>query len=549
MRLCTSHLIGAVAALLLGCGTSKSSSGGDADTGSSATTTVEVTDFDLTVRMVLPLNQAGIFDLVSRLDLTVIDAGGTVGTWAFEDVTSGASGQAEGLPELSEAVLQFDAYDASGVLVASGRSAPVDLVEGEAEVFVLMAEAGAFGWLNSLSEGAAAAALATDGDGGFLLFGGTDRKVSGTGVRGGASNSVRRFDPTHPGDGLVFSTVGTMPAFDTTVEEPGRAGHSATRLGGTHDNRDLILVAGGSTDFFDSSQTTSSVFLWDPTTDTAEESTSWNLQEPVRHHVAVADRAGNVVLSGGSTGTESNNSISNTDYVYFFEGATLTMRPIELPTDDYKWLWHSAAAYGERGVLICGGYFLGSFGGEGEVLDECGIVNPSGTYTDQASSGISLPEPRMHHAMVGLADGSVLVTGGASKSGADVVVSNKAWVVDAAGTATEVGPMHMARALHSLTALPDGRVLVSGGVATLDGEFWDGEGAVACAELYNPDLGDFVEIGSCTADAPEGALAGPAAQPTTAVDPASGMAVVVGGYDRNNEGATGAAIYLAPGDD
>ena len=57
-----------------------------------------------------------------------------------------------------------------------------------------------------------------------------------------------------------------MVAFDSTEDDPGRAAHTATRLGGTHDNRDLILVAGGSTDFYDTSQVTDQAFLWDPTT-------------------------------------------------------------------------------------------------------------------------------------------------------------------------------------------------------------------------------------------------------------------------------------------
>ena len=536
---------------LVGCGGGDDPSTSDTkdeDTGD-AGTTVDVTLFELTVRIVLPLNQGSLFDDVDQLDIVVSQAGAEVGRYSLDALARGEVGRGgDDLPELDGATITLEGFDAAGTMVAYGESAPVSIVDGEtADAHVFVARTDAFGWLYNLASGALATAVVADGTGDLLMFGGTATERGTDSVVGGAHSSVRRLDLGLAEEGLAFNTVGTMPTFSDVLDEHGRAGHTATRLGGTHDYADYILVAGGSTDFWDQTQVTDHAFLWDPATDSVVD-TSLALVTPMSRHVAVADAAGNVVLSGGSTRASSNNSYTALRVMTFFNGTSLEMDAIPPPSGDRTWIHHAAARFGDRGVLLCGGYSFAGDGDEAEILDVCGVVSTSGAYTAQAESGITLPAPVLHHSMVGLADGSVLVTGGLTSTEGVLTVTNFAAVLDPTGTTwTEVGPMHMNRALHAMTLLPDGRVLVVGGVTEMSEHWWDGATAVACAELFNPELGDFTEVGSCTADAPDGDLPGPAAMPAVATDPVRGLAVVVGGRDRANDGATGVSVFMPPG--
>jgi hypothetical protein len=508
---------------------------------------IDIIAFDLTVSILLPLNQSNLFDNVSSLDVIVEQEGGQVGRWSLEDIARGALDRADGLPALDAAVISLEGYDADGALVAFGRSAEVSIEDGEGEVSILVARADAMGWLSNLSVESAATAIAADGAGGVLMFGGTDRNVSGSTVRGKASDSVRRLDLGRPEDGLVFSTVGTMVHYPSSVEDPGRAGHSATRLGGTHENRDLILVAGGSTDFHDASQITDHAFLWDPSVDTAYEGGEFSMGISIRHHRAVADAAGNVVLSGGAKKTSEDNVYSAQNDILFFDGTNLQFTIIEPPSSDFTWIHHAGAAFGERGTLLCGGFVFPGLNPDFQTVDACGIVNTSGRYLSQSESGIKLPVGLLHHAMIGLSDGSVLVTGGATYSDGVYAVTNGAWVLSADGaTWTDVGPMHLPRAMHSMSRLPDGRVLVVGGASEIDTHFWHGDNAIACAEVFNPELGDFVQLSTCAATDPDGALPEAVVMPAITVEQTRGIAVVAGGLNRGDQGATGAAIYLPP---
>jgi hypothetical protein len=264
--------------------------------------------------------------------------------------------------------------------------------------------------------------------------------------------------------------------------------------------------------------------------------------------LAVADAAGNVVLSGGSTRASTGNSYTAHSAMTFFDGRTLEMNPIRLSSDDESWIHHAGARFGDRGVLLCGGFgFPDGSAGDFVTHDHCAIISTAGAYTSQAESGITLPRPLLHHSMVGLADGSVLVTGGATYADGTFAVTNEAWIIDATGLIwTSVGPMHLNRAQHKTTLLPDGRVLVIGGVTAMTEHWWDGTAAVPCAEVFNPELGDFTELSPCTADAPDGDLPGAVSQPAVATDQARGISVVVGGFSRANDGATGAAAFIAP---
>lgn len=533
------------------CSGSSNKPGSSSEDSGEPATTIEFIEYELTLRIVLPLNQGNLFDSVDRLDIVVNEDGAEVDRYSLEEVQRGELGRGnDSLPALDGATIALEGFGADGSLVAYGESSPVTLNEGEAEAYIFVARTDAFGWLYNLASPSVGAALVADGNGDLLLFGGTVSAAPTAAILGRASTSVRRLDLNQAEEGLVFSTVGSMPAFPSgAVSDPGRAGHTAVRLGGTHDHKDYILVAGGSTDFWDSTQVTNTAFLWDPTTDTV--AGELELSSPLTHHVAVADAAGNVVLSGGSTRDDNAAStyVAHRD-MYFFDGASLQFSHLSVPSSARPWIHHAAARYSDRGVLLCGGFGFPS--GETdpyEVFDGCAVVSTSGSYTQRSSSGVTLPEPRFHHAMIGLSDGKVLVTGGASYDGVEYTVSNQAWVLDpSTNTWTDVGPMHLARAQHAMTLLPDGRVLVVGGVTAQSDHWWSGNNAVACAEVYNPDLGDFVEVGTCTPTSTDGALPEQVARPAIATEPVRGMAVVVGGMTTNDVGGTGVALYVPPAD-
>ena len=546
-----SPLLPLLAATAVGCGGGKEGpatlAGTDDDSGDVATTTLDVTVYELTLRVVLPLNQGNLFDEVQRIDIVISQGGAEVGRYSLEDVVRGELARGgDDLPELADATIAIEGFDGAGAMVAYGKSTAISIADGEeAEAYVFVARIDDFGWLSGLDAGLFGAGLVADGSGDLLLFGGSPAYRSVREVVGDASSAVQRVDLSAAGSGAVFSTVGTMPTFSTVLTDHGRAGHSVTRLGGTHENADLILVAGGSTDFWDQTQTTDQAFLWDPATDTVVDR-AITLATPMSRHVAVADSAGNVVLAGGSSQGSTDSTYSTLRAITFVRGDTLEAEAIATGNDERRWVHHAGARYGDRGVLLCGGFDFADDENPDEVLDVCATVSPTGVYTPQAESGITLPQARFLHSMVGLPDGSVLVTGGASIDAGALVVSNSAWLLSPDGIWTEVGPMHMQRALHRMVVLGDGRVLVVGGVTQLDDHWWEGTAAVACAEIFNPELGDFVEAGPCTADALDGDLPEAVSMPEVATDPVTGVAVVIGGLNREEEGGTGVAVFRPP---
>ncbi len=90
------------------------------------------------------------------------------------------------------------------------------------------------------------------------------------------------------------------------------------------------------------------------------------------------------------------------------------------------------------------------------------------------------PLPRFGHSATLLADGRILVTGGWRHGGTSALNPPLASVqiYDPAGDLwTDAKPLKTARAEHASVTLPDGRVLVMGGL---------GHAALADAEIYDP---------------------------------------------------------------
>jgi hypothetical protein len=80
-----------------------------------------------------------------------------------------------------------------------------------------------------------------------------------------------------------------------------------------------------------------------------------------------------------------------------------------------------------------------------------------------------------------LLDGRVLVVGGDSSTSSDLRVASAELYDPVSGTWTATGNLGTGRANHTATLLPDGRVLVVGGI--------NSDGLLDSAELYDPSSG------------------------------------------------------------
>ena len=123
---------------------------------------------------------------------------------------------------------------------------------------------------------------------------------------------------------------------------------------------------------------------------------------------------------------------------------------------------HTATLLNNGKVLVVGG--LGGFG----TLDQVELYDPALNTWTQARP---LTSPRVFHTATLLADGRVLVVGGANVTFEGLFFSTTAEVYDPeSGTWSSTGEMNDTRAFHSTARLPDGKVLVVGGVSDTDGD-------------------------------------------------------------------------------
>jgi len=133
-------------------------------------------------------------------------------------------------------------------------------------------------------------------------------------------------------------------------------------------------------------------------------------------------------------------------------------------------------------ILITGG-FNGAFLSNAEVYDPLDRTFTATGFLRTARTG---------HTATLLPDGKVLVAGGCNNLQSSEVFCNNflasAEMYDpGTRTFTLVQSMTTARRGHTATLLPDGRVLISGGM--------DGAGGLPSAEIYNPETGLFTATG------------------------------------------------------
>jgi hypothetical protein len=204
-------------------------------------------------------------------------------------------------------------------------------------------------------------------------------------------------------------------------------------------------------------------------------------------------------------------------------------------------------------VLPDGRVFI--VGGEGQLISASDGSFPQLTSeifdpaTETFGTSGSMSGSREAHTATLLPNGKVLVAGGLGHAAPDHIgfmsvyrASAEVWD-SATGAFTMTGNMSTARVDHTAVGLRDGRVLVAGGSA--------GSGAMVSAELYDPDTGAFTLTGAMQTPRvwlPDGAAAPHAGDHAFLLT--NGQVLIIGGDSANTmelyDPTSGAFTGLAP---
>ncbi len=297
-------------------------------------------------------------------------------------------------------------------------------------------------------------------NGKVLVAGGQDASFS-------ATASAELFDPVTG----TWKAIGSM----TTP----RVGHTATLL---PDGR--VLVAGGEVP---PGKATSSAEIYDPRTET------WRLTENMKtsraSHFAILITSGllsgNVLVGGGYKNSGGEDELDIAELFNPSTGQWVNTGRLKLA----RYLGSSSSITLPNGsIMIAGGSICCPY----QWLNEAEVYNPvSQTWTPTKSK--TTPA---NGAAILLPDGKVLVAGGSAGTQPDAVgVANAELFEPATGTWTATASMSTDRESHTVTLLPNGQVLAAGGYSG----GWGICNDLGNAELYNPGTGTWSSTGNMTA--------------------------------------------------
>ncbi len=261
---------------------------------------------------------------------------------------------------------------------------------------------------------------------------------------------------------LVAGGYGTNQMTSAELYDP--AIGTWTMTGGLNDRRDShtatllpngeVLVAGGEI-YIPGVRTVAiaSAELYDPT------SQMWRFTGPLNiaraSHTATLLPNGYVLVAGGETFDGTNYVSVGLSELYDPSTGTWTVNAALNVARQY----HTATAMVDGRVLVVGGY-----NDDTGHLTSAELFDPhTGTWQPTGS----LADARAAHSATLLPSGQVLVAGGATCCGAFLtfVSLSSAEIYDPiAGTWAEINPMNTARLSHTASLLPDGQVLVTGGL-------------------------------------------------------------------------------------
>ena len=341
-------------------------------------------------------------------------------------------------------------------------------------------------------------------------------------------------------DGVAAASTATVLRLDPGADEPielelklpevaqgarteaARAGLTATPF--VRDGAPYILVAGGRYDWGSNGDGAAIAHVFDPSTESFVEDVS--LFDGASDHTAVVTSDGDILLDGGlmASGRPTTNTL-------LFRADDSRVEVITL-ADGSGNLYRSSARMGDDGVLVCGGVvapLLNMSISDWPTSDVCTHVTADG----EARSVAPLPRPLVGHTMTPLPNGDILVTGGTDadlpRDGSPENAIDAAYVYDVGSNEWEsVGDLVSRRMGHVAYSQPGGHVIVVGGVEAM-GTLFNPETAdfVGCAERFDVDERRFTELG-CR-DLGVGAFARVATAPDQA-------ALVFPGFRRTDDG-------------
>lgn len=246
---------------------------------------------------------------------------------------------------------------------------------------------------------------------------------------------------------------------------PHRSGHTASLLADGQ-----VLVAGG---VDASGQPTKAAEVYDP--DIGQWSPVGSMVVAHFAHAAAALPDGRVLVAAGSD-TDTHTTAAAEIY------DPVTSRWMAIPALASPRYAPSATRLATGGVVVAGGL---PNGGSAEVFDPT-----SGRWTATGS----LPDAHVDHSATLLPDGTLLVAAGCDNtSQCNQALSTTASYDPSTRAWTPGASLNRARRDHTSTLLPEGRILVTGGVVP------DGGGSfTTSAELYDPLPGKWTYTGSLT---------------------------------------------------
>jgi hypothetical protein len=256
----------------------------------------------------------------------------------------------------------------------------------------------------------------------------------------------------------VGAAASLVPVTLSSLLEP-RTNHTATLL---RDGR--VLVVGGFRDVRDTTSDLASAELWDPATGTSVPAGTMAVSRA--YHTATLLVDGRVLIVGGMQ-----------RLAEVWDPETLTFSPAgELPM---AVLGNTATLLPDGRVLVVGGDEAAL---TNRMLERAQIWDPA---TETFSQSGRLREERAFHTATLLLDGSVLLVGGET-----AIASAEVWD-PRSGSFRRAGSLRIGRWGHTATLLPDGRVLVVGGVTARYAPESVREWTVASSELRDATNGTF----------------------------------------------------------